>query len=77
MNEQAPLIEVDPNCPACGSRLRYRGRRGATTVYECPDSDCPVAVTEVLDSRRASERPSPPRPGPRSPDHPSRATPER
>jgi hypothetical protein len=39
----------EPNCPACGGRLRYRGRRGTTLVYECEAADCPVTLTELHD----------------------------
>jgi hypothetical protein len=40
---------MEPTCPACGSRLRYRGRRKSVTVWSCEASDCPTVLVEMLD----------------------------
>jgi hypothetical protein len=50
------IDEVTETCPACGWRLRFRGRRGSTTVYSCDDETCPTCIVEVLDRDRAGER---------------------
>jgi ribosomal protein L37AE/L43A len=45
--ECQPPAESDPLCAGCGGRLRYRGRRGSTTIWACDDSDCPVVLSEL------------------------------
>ena len=47
---QSHLIDMtEPECSGCGGRGRYRSRRGATTVWECPDPECPVVLIEIHD----------------------------
>lgn len=40
----------EPECPGCGSRVRYRGRHGARTVWECQEPSCPVTLFDRIDS---------------------------
>ncbi len=44
--EQSPAVD-DPTCRGCGGRLRYRGRRRSTTIWECEDPGCPVTLSEL------------------------------
>lgn len=53
---QDPAPVDDAICAACGHRLRYRGRRRSTTIWECENPECPVTIAERLDPAQA-ERP--------------------
>jgi hypothetical protein len=52
-----PPGEEKTTCAGCGARLRYHGRRGKTTVFECDNPDCPVGLTEVLNPARGQRGP--------------------
>jgi ribosomal protein L37AE/L43A len=49
LDRQPP--EDDPTCPACGARLRFRGRRGRVDIWSC---DRCGLLSEIFDPAAAS-----------------------
>ena len=49
---------ADAECPSCLGRLQYRGCRGATLIFECPDPGCPAILVEIQNPAASPDRQS-------------------